>query len=122
VQTVLAYEEVVLPEAHYQDVGVVVREYFKDIPIMAEVAWCESRLTHIDPHTGEVMRGMANPSDIGVMQINEYYHGDTAEALGLDIMVLEDNLAYARNLYEREGTQPWSASRPCWQGKLLAMR
>ena len=119
--TVQGYEEVIEPAAYYGDVEAKVREYFKDVPIMVRVAYCESRFIHTDPATGEVMRGWINPSDVGVMQINEYYHKATAEQLGFNLHTIEDNLAYARNLYEREGTQPWSASRPCWQGS-LAMR
>lgn len=100
-----------------------VRAYFKDIPIMAEVARCESHFTHIDPKTGQVNRGRVNASDIGVMQINEYYHSSTAKKMGLDIFSFEDNLAYARYLYERQGTSPWGASQACWQKhNLLAIR
>jgi hypothetical protein len=55
------------------------------------------------------------------MQINTRYHGETAEKLGLDLTDLYDNMAYARDLYERQGTQPWSASAPCWS-KHIAMR
>lgn len=99
-----------------------VRRYFSDIPIMAEIARCESTFRHINPQTGAVLRGFVNASDVGVMQINTYYHGSTAERLGLDLMKLEDNMAYARYLYEREGTRPWNASRPCWGGHHLAMR
>jgi len=99
-----------------------VRSYFEDIPIMAEVARCESHFTHIDPTTGLVTRGRVNPLDVGVMQINEYYHEQTAENMGLELTNLEDNLAYARYLYEKEGTQPWSASSACWNDNLLAMR
>jgi hypothetical protein len=91
-----------------------VRKYFSDAPIMAEVAWCESHFVHIDPLTGEAKRGHLNSQDIGVMQINEYYHRDASEKMGLTIEVLEDNLAYARYLFETEGTRPWNASRPCW--------
>jgi len=99
-----------------------VRRYFADIPIMAEVARCESTFRHINPTTGNVLRGRVNSSDVGVMQINTYYHNQTAERLGLDLLDIDDNLAYARYLYEREGTQPWSASRPCWGPQLIAMR
>lgn len=122
-QQVLAYEEVAEPEHYYvEDTEDEVREYFSDIPIMVKVAYCESRFTHIDPSTGTVLRGYINSSDVGVMQINKYYHQETAERLGLDLYKLEDNMAYARNLYEREGTRPWSASQACWQGGALAMK
>ena len=71
-------------------------------------------------HTSTLRR--VNPLDVGVMQINEYYHADTASAMGLELTDFEDNLTYARYLYERDGTQPWSASSACWNNSLLAMR
>lgn len=90
-----------------------VREYFAEDPIMIKVAWCESKFRHFE-RDGSVVRGDINRSDIGVMQVNEYYHGKTADALGLDLHKLEDNLAYARYLYTREGTRPWNSSSHCW--------
>jgi len=99
-----------------------VRTYFADIPILAEVAWCESHFTHTNPHTGEVLRGHINGSDVGVMQINEYYHLETAKRMNLDIHRIEDNVRYARFLYEQEGTRPWNASKHCWSARSLAMR
>lgn len=120
---VLAYEETVAPQRHARtDVGQEVEAYFRDIPILAEIAWCESRYTHMDPTTGVVLRGIVNSSDIGVMQINLYYHEERAETLGLDLFDLSDNMAYARKLYEEQGTQPWSASRACWGARELALR
>lgn len=94
-----------------------VREYFADIPIMAEIARCESTYRHYLPN-GEVLRGKVDNDDTGVMQINTRYHQKTADKLGLDLENIYDNMAYARNLYERKGTQPWSASAPCWGNHL----
>ena len=96
-----------------------VRSYFHDIPVMVDIAWCESKYIQ---HTkdGEVMRGVVQ-SDMGVMQVNEYYHGETAQKLGLDLTTLEDNMAYARYLYVREGTRPWNSSKHCWAPR-IAMR
>ena len=96
----------------------VVREYFSDIPVMVQVARCESTFQHTLAD-GTVLRGYVDDRDTGVMQINTYYHGDTADSLELDLENIYDNMAYARDLYERQGTQPWSASRPCW-GRTLA--
>ena len=90
-----------------------VNRYFSDIPVMVDIAWCESRFRHVNT-AGSVIRGEINRSDLGVMQINEYYHGDTAEDLGLDLLEFGDNMAYARYLFEKEGTTPWLASSPCW--------
>jgi hypothetical protein len=123
VQTAHAYEKV---QTHApqdrSETERVVRAYFEDIPIMAEVAWCESHFVQTDPVTGSVKRGHINSADLGVMQINEQYHGKTAARLGLDLHTLNGNLAYARFLYTQEGLRPWSASKPCWGPKSLAMQ
>ena len=90
-----------------------VREYFKDTPIMAEIAKCESRFRHLGKN-GKVLRGELTVEDLGVMQINEYFHENTAKVLGVDLHTLDGNLAYAKWLYNREGTKPWFASSKCW--------
>jgi hypothetical protein len=123
VQTrVLAYAERAQPLHTYESVEDTVRAYFSDIPIMANVARCESHFRHSNPQTGAVLTGIVNPSDIGVMQINRVYHEETALRMGLNIFTLEGNLAYARYLYEQQGTRPWSASAYCWNSEGLAMR
>lgn len=91
-----------------------VREYFKDDPILAEIARCESQFRHIGT-TGKVIRGKVNKADVGVMQINEKYHLDEAEKLGYDLHTLEGNMAYAKWLYEKKGPQPWYPSEKCWK-------
>jgi hypothetical protein len=48
------------------------------------------------------------------MQINEHYHSATAAKLGLDLYTIQGNVAYARYLYDKQGTAPWSSSQPCW--------
>jgi len=90
-----------------------VKTYFNDVPALARVAYCESTFRHFD-EDGEVLRGLVDSRDVGVMQINEHYHLDTATKLGYDIHSLEGNMGYARHLYEKQGLQPWSASRSCW--------
>ncbi len=90
-----------------------VRTYFQDIPIMVDIAYCESRFRQFDKD-GEIFRGKVNNKDVGVMQINEFYHLDTAEEANYNIYTLEGNTAYARKLYEKFGTKPWNSSRPCW--------
>ena len=102
------------------DTEAVVRAYFDDIPIMIQVARCESTFQH-NLADGSVLRGRVDNRDTGVMQINTYYHGTTAEKLELDLEDIYDNMEYARYLYEKQGTQPWSASAPCW-GRTIAMR
>ncbi len=90
-----------------------VRNYFSDIPIMVEIAWCESRFRQHDEN-GEVLRGEVNSLDRGVMQVNEFYHLEDSKKLGYDILTIEGNTAYARYIYEKSGVQPWISSSPCW--------
>ncbi len=90
-----------------------VREVFKDTPILAEVARCESEFRQFGTD-GKIIRGEVNKHDIGVMQINEGYHKEQAEKLGYDLYTLDGNIAYAKALYADQGTQPWKASKPCW--------
>jgi hypothetical protein len=33
----------------------------------------------------------------------------------MDIYSLEGNMAYAKFLYENEGTKPWRSSSKCWE-------
>jgi len=90
-----------------------VREYFSDDPILAEIAKCESTFRQYSS-SGEVIKGRVNKSDVGVMQINKYYHLKQAEKLGYDLHTIEGNMAYAKALYDREGTKPWNSSSKCW--------
>ena len=96
----------------------IVRTYFRDIPVMIQVARCESTFRHTLAD-GSVLRGRVDPRDTGVMQINKGYHEQAALKMGLDVDDIYDNMAYARHLYETQGVQPWSASSPCW-GQTLA--
>ncbi len=96
-----------------QTVEQYVRQYFADTPVMIEVARCESHFKQFDKD-GSIHRGVVNDQDLGVMQINEHYHGDTAKKLGLDLYTIQGNVAYAKYLYNKEGVQPWSSSSACW--------
>ena len=91
-----------------------VREYFSDDPILAEIAKCESTFRQYSS-SGEVIKGRVNKSDVGVMQINKYYHLKQALKLGYDLHTTQGNMAYAKVLYDREGTKPWNSSSKCWK-------
>lgn len=90
-----------------------VANYFSQTPILADIASCESHDQQFNPD-GSVMRGAVVYQDVGIMQINETYHGEEAKALGYDIYTLDGNLAFAQWLYDKEGTAPWQSSSPCW--------
>jgi len=89
------------------------RKEYADTPILVDIARCESHFRQFDAN-GNVIRGIVDKGDIGVMQINERYQGSTAKVLGLDIYTVEGNVAYAKHLYNEQGLKPWSASKPCW--------
>jgi len=92
---------------------VYVEEYFADTPVLADIAWCESRMRHHNKN-GDILRGEVDSDDIGVMQINTRYHQEKADELGIDIYSLNGNLEYATYLYEKQGVKPWKASMKCW--------
>lgn len=120
-----AYGHIATHEEHLAKTGIMdtetaVRTYFSDIPVMIHIARCESTFRHTLAD-GTILRGKVNPADIGVMQINMRYHGEKARELGLDLADLYGNMEYARDLYTRQGTKPWSASAPCWSAS-IAMR
>ena len=109
------------PYGDAQTIEEYVRAYYIDTPLLVEIARCESTFRHFD-ESGNIIRGVVNSSDVGVMQINTHYHGDVADNLGYDLFTLDGNLGYAQNLYDREGVTPWSASEFCWGDHHLAMK
>ena len=88
-----------------------VREYFADIPVMIEIARCESNFRQFTD-SGSVLRGGGSGQFIGIFQFAESIHSGTALALGYDLATVEGNLAYARHLYTQQGTSPWSSCVP----------
>lgn len=104
-----------------RQVETLTRLYFRDIPILAEIAECESHFRQYTKN-GNLIRGEVNKGDIGVMQVNEHYHREDAEELGYDIDTIGGNLSYARYLYDKYGTKPWNSSAKCWRGAELAKK
>ena len=95
----------------------IVRSYFEDLPIMVQIAECESNFNHTRSD-GSVLRGRIDDDDIGVMQINRRYHGESADKMELDLNDIYDNMTYARVLYNESGTRPWNPSAHCWDKTL----
>ena len=88
-----------------------VREYFADVPVMIDIARCESNFRQFTDG-GAVFKGGNGGEMIGVFQLYGIYHIASALALGFDITTLDGNLAYARHLYENSGITPWSSCEP----------
>jgi hypothetical protein len=101
------------PMPTVQTVDQYVRDYFADTPILADIAVCESHMRQFGSN-GSVLHGEVVYEDLGLMQVNETYHGSTAKKLGLDLYTIQGNLAYGKYLYEQEGTEPWNSSKACW--------
>lgn len=93
-----------------------VREFFKDTPVMIEIARCESNFRQYTD-AGNVLRGGDSGGMVGVFQFFESIHATPAKALGFDITTLEGNLGYAKHLYNEQSTTPWDPAKSCWEVK-----
>lgn len=102
--------------------------YFADDSVMADISGSESEFHHWSPtidrdtfvvDSSDTCKGVLTnrnkdgSTDFGVMQINSI-HANRAMEMGHDICTLEGNLAFARVLYESEGTTPWNSSKARW--------
>ena len=77
------------------------------------IAYCESSDRQFD-ESGKVLRGIKNPSDVGIFQINEQFHLKRSQQHGDDIYTTEGNIDYAIWLLKHGGSQHWGSSKPCW--------
>lgn len=87
---------------------------------MQKISWCESKFRQFNAD-GTIHRGEINPNDVGLFQINTYYHLETAKKMNIDIFTPEGNLDYAEYLFEKEGSRPWNSSKGCW-GREIAQK
>ena len=81
----------------------LIGKYFNDndFYIALRIAHCESRLNQNAIHINK-----DGTKDVGLFQINEYWHGDKG-----DIYDLEGNIEVASEIYKSSGWNPWV----CWQ-------
>lgn len=81
-------------------------------PVMERIAKCESGGTHYK--NGQVIfNANSNTVDIGKYQINSIWNRKASE-MKLDLTKEKDNEAFAMYLYQNFGTEPWYASKACW--------
>jgi len=88
----------------------LIKETFPDAPIMLEVARCESGYKNVPGQLSD---------DFGPLQIN-VVHLPVLEKMGLDRTKVEDNIKFARYLYDRGGLTPWKNSKACWSPSLAS--
>ncbi len=94
---------------HWNEEKIVdaIKKKFPEHPeLFVKIANCESTLKP-DAYNQDT-------NDGGIFQLSEQYHGKEMKRLGIDRFNVDDNLKYARILYEKNGTKDWSASKFCW--------
>ncbi|MEK7136132.1 MAG: hypothetical protein AAB821_00875 [Patescibacteria group bacterium] len=94
------------------------KEQGVDANLTKAIAFCESTYQQFDADTGTVLRGVHNPLDVGLFQINEKYHLEKSLVLGFDIYSVQGNIDYALWLIKHEGAKHWKWSKPCWSQKI----
>lgn len=98
--------EEVKPETETERIERLIRETFPEQPeVMLRIAKCESGLQP---------RVVSPTKDVGIYQINLAAHGQRLKELDLDPYDVEQNLIYARMLYDNRGTGDWYMSKHCW--------
>lgn len=95
------------------DVESAVRAEFADAPVMIEIARCESKFRQYTD-AGNPLYGGYQGRMVGIFQVYSDIHDSYAASRGMDIETVAGNIAYARHLYESEGTRPWNSSMACW--------
>jgi len=86
-----------------------IRDTFPENPnTFVNIAKCESNFL---PSAHNPTNGS---HDGGIYQISQKYHGKELKEMGLDPYKVEDNLKFARLLYEEQGLAPWVWSKHCW--------
>ncbi len=75
---------------------------------------CESKMYGGAENHNLDKNGKTWSIDKGWLQINSYFHTLPMSKLGLDINDKWDSLEYGFMLMDKQGFQPWSASKKCW--------
>lgn len=88
------------------------RLYKVDETLMKKIIRCESRFK-IKARNTEAVVGV----DVGLGQINTFYHDKEMKRMGLDIRNVTDNIEYMAYLMAKNGTSDYQASKHCWSKK-----
>lgn len=94
----------------YSEVEKIKMAFPEQSKVMLKIAHCESGIRQFN-EDGSVL--ISKTADKGIFQINQV-HWDNAKKLGIDIDTIDGNIAYARYLYDRNGTRDWYMSKKCW--------
>ena len=88
----------------------------ESVVILEKIAKCESGGKQFYPN-GTLVKRINNDGsiDFGKYQINDKRHEHIAAKLGMNIYTEEGNEAYAKYLFNQQGSEPWFPSKPCWR-------
>src|SRR5688572_16866811 len=75
-----------------QTIKEYVEQQLSDRPTLIQIADCESDFRMVE--------GKVNADDFGVLQINDHYHEEPSQSLGLDTHTLYGNVTYGKHLYD----------------------
>lgn len=89
-------------------------QYKVNEQLVRKIIQCESEMYPSAINNNIDKNGKVWSSDYGPLQINNYYHEQVMNKLGLDIHNEYDSLKYGIMLLAAKGTQPWTASKMCW--------
>ena len=90
-------------------------KYDVDEQLARNIMWCESKqYEHKAINENKRDDGSVWSLDIGRWQINDYWHEETMQSMGMDIYDDYDNIEYGFQLLANEGVKHWKASRHCW--------
>ena len=65
---------------------------------------------------GQDRQGKIIKRDVGACQINTEIHSKKIKELKLDVInSKQDNVTFAKFLYDENGLKPWEPSRVCWK-------
>ncbi len=128
--TPIALNADVTPPAHVQEETIpdLITERANALGVSEDlakaIAYCESTYRQYDDSrqaedgTQVALRGVHNPQDIGIFQINETYHLSKSQELGFDIYTTAGNIDYGLWLLKNEGSKHWNWSKPCWSERI----
>lgn len=93
-------------------------KYRVDSDTARAVIQCESQMNGSAINENKDENGITWSKDIGLFQINNYFHEKTMNDMGLNINNQWDNLEYGFILISKQGLSAWKASKSCWLKKL----
>lgn len=90
------------------------KKYGQDKKLVRKIIDCEGRL--YDNGEWEVHQNYDKwmSKDFGPIQINDHWHKEKMDKLGMNIYDWRDSLEYGVMLLKNQGLEPWNASRVCW--------